>query len=128
MENIAIIQRAYPASEVTVALSTKLFIRPVVVLAYSRVLFCPAPIPSQLHSYIPKEGFVPNDKTAIRIAEAVLSAIYGEDQIAKEQPFAAILKGGVWTVTGHLSTGNGGVALAEIAKTDGRILRVTHGK
>jgi NTF2 fold immunity protein len=82
----------------------------------------------QLHSYFPKEGFVPNESTAIRIAEAVLSPIYGEDQIAKERPFAAVLKDGVWTVEGHLSTPNGGVALAEITKKDGRILRVTHGK
>ena|ERR1700674_507888 len=92
------------------------------------VLFSPGRISSQLHSYVPKEGFVPNEQTAIRIAEAVLSPIYGEDQIAKERPFAATLKAGVWTVEGHLSSGNGGVALAAIARTDGRILRVTHGK
>jgi hypothetical protein len=36
----------------------------------------------------------------------LLSLIYGEDQIAKEQPFAATLNGGVWTIEGQQSTGN----------------------
>jgi hypothetical protein len=85
---------------------------------------------SSEQSYVPEEGFVPNERTAVRIAEAVLSAIYGEDQITREQPFTAVLKGEVWTVQGHLpaSRNVGGVALAEISKTDGRILRVIHGK
>ena len=92
------------------------------------ILLAPSRVSSQLPSYVPKEGFVPNEKTAIRIAEAVLGPIYGEDQITKERPFGATLKEGVWTVAGHLSMPNGGVAIAEIAKQDGRILRVTHGK
>lgn len=81
-------------------------------------------------SYIPPKGFVPDEQTAVRIAEAVLSPIYGADQIAREKPFTAVLKGEVWTVEGHLpaSQNRGGVALVEISKVDGRILRVTHGK
>jgi hypothetical protein len=70
-------------------------------LLVAGVLFSPGRISAQSHSYVPKEGFVPNEKTAIRIAEAVLGPIYGEDQIAKERPFAATLKGGVWTIEGH---------------------------
>jgi hypothetical protein len=44
---------------------------------------------SQKHSYVPPKGFVPDEKTAIRIAEAVWSPIYGEEQIQGEKPFVA---------------------------------------
>ena len=81
------------------------------------------------HSYVPRNGFVPDEKTAIRIAEAVWAPIYGEEQVAKERPFKAHLKGGIWTVEGTLPTGrDGGVAVAEIRKADGKIIRVSHGK
>lgn len=84
---------------------------------------------SQRHSYVPPKGFVPDKKTAIRIAEAVWSPIYGEELIQSEKPFVASLKNGVWTVHGSLPKGwLGGVALAEVSKSDGRILRVSHGK
>lgn len=84
---------------------------------------------SQKHSYVPPKGFVPDEKTASRIAEAVWSPIYGEEMIQSEKPFVASLRSGVWTVQGSLPKGwVGGVAIAEIAKSDGRILRVSHGK
>jgi hypothetical protein len=41
---------------------------------------------SQKHSYVPPKGFVPDEKTAIRIAEAVWSPIYGEEEIRREKP------------------------------------------
>ena len=79
-------------------------------------------------SFRPKDGFVPDEKTAIRIAEAVLSPIYGEQKIASERPFSAKLKSGVWIVTGSLPEGwEGGVAEARISKRTGEILGVTHG-
>ena len=83
-----------------------------------------------LHSYVPKDGFVPNGAVAVAIADAVLTAIYGNDVISAERPLQASLAGDVWTVTGApLKLGwRGGVAHVEIAKTDGRILRVTHGR
>jgi hypothetical protein len=56
---------------------------------------------SQKHSYVPPKGFVPDEKTAIRIAEAVWSPIYGEAMIQGEKPFVASLKSGVWTVGGR---------------------------
>lgn len=41
----------------------------------------------------------------------------------------AILKDGVWHITGSLvPVRPGGVAVAEIAKDDGRIIRISHGK
>ena len=84
---------------------------------------------SQRHSYVPPKGFVPDEQTAMRIAEAVWSPIYGEENIKSEKPFVASLKNDVWTVHGSLPKGwVGGVAEAEISKSDGRILRVSHGK
>ena len=85
------------------------------------------------HSYVPDSGFVPNAATAMRIAEAVWIPIYGETQVENERPFTASLKNGVWTVIGSLHapsglTAVGGVALAEISRRDGRVLRVSHGK
>jgi len=88
--------------------------------------------PAQQSSYVPKEGFVPDDKTAVRIAEAVLDPIYGEEKINSEKPLSARLneQKDVWIVSGHLPKefNKGGAAVVEIAKTDGRILRVSHGK
>lgn len=83
------------------------------------------------HNYKPKEGYVPDEKTAIRIAVAVWIPIYGEKEIEKEKPYKAKLDNGVWTVEGSLPEGKyvrGGVAEADIAKDDGCILRVSHGK
>ena len=80
-------------------------------------------------SYKPKEGFVPNEQTAIAIAVAVWTPIYGEKMLSYERPFVATLKDNVWQVEGTLPQGAlGGVAIAEIAKDDGRILAVIHGK
>jgi NTF2 fold immunity protein len=43
-------------------------------------------------TYTPRSGYVPDAKTAIAIAEAVLIPVYGEKQIAAEQPLHATLK------------------------------------
>jgi hypothetical protein len=77
----------------------------------------------------PKEGFVPDQETAVRIAEAVLTPIYGNKQVQAEKPFQAILKREVWVVTGRLPEGaDGGVAEVRISKVTGEILAVHHGK
>lgn len=84
------------------------------------------------HSYVPPRGFVPDSLTAVRIAVAVWGPIYGERQIQTEAPYRAALRDGVWTVEGSLHCGGracvGGVAIAEVARHDGRILRVSHGR
>jgi len=82
----------------------------------------------QKHNYKPKAGYVPDAKTAIRIAEAVLSPIYGEEKILAERPFTAKLKNGTWIVQGALPEGHeGGVAEIWISKDSCQVLRVTHG-
>jgi hypothetical protein len=85
------------------------------------------------HSYLPFNGFVPDSVTAIKIADAILVPIYSERDIAKERPLHAKLVGDVWSVEGTLPCGTegaciGGVAVSEISKKDGRVLRVSHGK
>lgn len=88
----------------------------------------------------PKPNYVPNSKTAIAIAEAVLIPVYGKKQIESERPFKATLKDNVWTVAGTLYCPDGkpqtdklpscfgGVAVVEISKLDARIISMTHYK
>ena len=81
------------------------------------------------HTYMPAAGYIPDEATAIKIAVAVWEPIYGAAQIAGEKPYHATLRDGVWTVTGSLpKLTPGGVAIAEISKEDGRVIRVSHGK
>ena len=84
------------------------------------------------HSVVPEGGFVPDSVTAVRIAVAVWTPMYGARQIRGQAPYHATLRDSVWTVEGTLHCGGascrGGMAVAEIAKRDGRILRVSHGR
>jgi hypothetical protein len=75
----------------------------------------------------PKDGFVPDAATAIKIAVAVWERIYSASEIAQEKPYCAYLKEDTWIVTGTLPDGFvGGVARAEIAKKDGCVISVSH--
>lgn len=75
----------------------------------------------------PVQGFVPDAPTAIGIAVAILGPIYGVDEIEKQKPFTAELRGGVWVVQGSVEHSTG-VAEVNISKRTGAILRVIHGK
>src|SRR4051812_36641341 len=82
-----------------------------------------------------KKDYVPEEKTAIAIAEAILKPIYGEKTIMDEEPFRGGLNDGIWTVAGTLncrdskgtvtSSCRGGVAEVRLSREDGRILNVT---
>jgi hypothetical protein len=86
----------------------------------------------------PKDGFVPDSATAVRVAEAVLIPVFGREKVQSERPFTAALENGVWTVSGtlHCSDGKGGTtthcvggtAEVKISKMDGRIIRMVHYK
>ena len=87
----------------------------------------------------PKDGYVPDSKTAVKIAEAVLVPLYGESTVLRERPFTAKLKGDVWTIEGTMYCEGpdgklvpgicpGGVAVVQLSKTDGRILSLVHYK
>jgi hypothetical protein len=85
--------------------------------------------PSQVNARQPKDGYVPNKETAIKVAEAVLIPIYGAAQVQAEEPFSAKLAAGQWIITGNLPAGaDGGVAEVRISKATGQILSVRHGK
>jgi len=106
-------------------------IRRVTKIALNAILFAAVAIPVSLFAQAPPpaNGYVPDEKTAVRIAEAVLSPIYGEDHIIKERPFHASLKDGVWTVSGSLPEGwIGGTAVIHIDKRTGAILSHIHYK
>lgn len=64
-----------------------------------------AALAEEKHSVKPVEGFVSDQRTAIQIAEAVLTSIYGNDRIARERPFSAQLERGVWIVEGQVPQG-----------------------
>lgn len=76
----------------------------------------------------PKDGFVPDASTAIRIAEAVAIAQWGEKQIAAERPFKARLRGDVWTIKGTLHPQGvfGGTAVIQLSKINGAVLFAIH--
>jgi hypothetical protein len=78
-----------------------------------------------------KDGIVPDEQTAIKVAEAVLPSFYGPE-VLDEKPFVAKLVGdSVWYIDGSWNHGknfNGGTFHIEIRKRDCTILRIIHGK
>ena len=76
----------------------------------------------------PKNGFVPDEATAVKIGEAAATAQYGEKIISEERPFRARLYGNTWVVKGtlHPQGALGGTAVMKLSKADGRILFMTH--
>jgi NTF2 fold immunity protein len=86
----------------------------------------------------PKQDYVPDAETALKIAEAVLIPVYGKSQIESERPFKAKLKDGIWTVTGtlhcldengHATTACvGGTAVVRLSKADAHIILLAHYK
>jgi hypothetical protein len=82
----------------------------------------------QMKSIHPKNGFVPDGITAVRIAEAVALAQWGEDRIRDERPFKARLRGDVWTIMGtlHPKGAAGGTAVVQLSKRTGAILFAVH--
>jgi hypothetical protein len=83
---------------------------------------------SDIDGYFPEEGFISTAEIATRIAETVLSNIYGKEHIEEEKPFSVNLEGDVWIIEGSLYYRKGGVAYIEIRKSDGKILKVIHTK
>lgn len=72
---------------------------------------------------------VPNDAAAIALAEKKLASVYGEKHIESERPFSAKLERGVRHVWGHLPPEMvGGVAEIWIKQSNGRTIRLHHGK
>jgi hypothetical protein len=78
---------------------------------------------------IPKDGFVPDKMTAVKIAEAILIPIYGEEDVINHRPFTAELEKNIWIINGSLKENVvGGTPHVELQKSDGKILMVFHTK
>jgi hypothetical protein len=74
------------------------------------------------------KGLIPDEETAIKIAEAIWLPIYGET-IYTKKPFKAQLENEIWIVQGSIPIGTkGGVPYIEIQKNDCKVLKVTHSK
>ena len=73
-------------------------------------------------------GLVPDQRTAIAIAEAILFPIYGEKNIRQQRPYVVKHARGKWIIEGApLPAGfAGGVFHIEIGQRDARILELWH--
>src|SRR5215469_5963991 len=82
----------------------------------------------------PPPAAVPDEAIAVSIAERALVKVYGKTKIESERPFKGVLRDGIWHVGGTLyckdKHGNvtiggcaGGVAMADIGQSDGRVLK-----
>jgi hypothetical protein len=82
---------------------------------------------------------VPDEATAVQLAEKALAKVYGKEKVDSERPFAATLSDGIWHVAGTLYCKDkhgkvirgrcvGGVAMAYIRQSDGRVLKTGHTK
>jgi hypothetical protein len=84
---------------------------------------------------IPKNDYVPDSSTAIKIAEAVLLPIFGEEHIKSAKPFSADLTGDVWDVyeeackkdgKGEIVTCQNAGLQVQLSKIDGHTISVSH--
>jgi hypothetical protein len=85
---------------------------------------------AQPTGFLPSEGAVPTADVAVKIARAVLVAWVSEIDVEREEPLTAQLnESNNWVVTGTMAKDRlGGVGEVEIARRDGRILRMFHGQ
>ena len=80
--------------------------------------------------YVPIDGFIPDEKTALKIAQAVWLPVYGK-KISNQKPYSVkLIDGKIWLVEGTLRgiLRLGGTAYIEIDKQTGTILKMTHSK
>jgi hypothetical protein len=84
---------------------------------------------------------VPDEATAVSIAEPALINAYGKRHIDYERPLTAVLDEGIWNVRGTLCCPDrkgqrtceggkcaGGVAAVKVRQADGKILSISHTK
>jgi hypothetical protein len=78
-------------------------------------------------SPLPAQGIIPDEVTAVKVAEAVFPPIFGSEEVTKYVPYHAQLKEGIWTVYGTLKPGSrGGTPQMTIQKKDGKVIEVWH--
>jgi hypothetical protein len=79
-----------------------------------------------------EEDLVPDETTAVKVAEVILESRYGPN-VLNQRPFKAKLSDKLWVVRGTLNCPKGpnckgGVAHIEISKKDGQVTKVIHEK
>ncbi|HMS19069.1 NTF2 fold immunity protein [uncultured Sphingorhabdus sp.] len=82
-------------------------------------------------NYSPASGYVDRPEVAVEIAEAVAARFYGRANIESQRPYLVKRVDDRWVVQGALphSEGiKGGVFEVQISSSDGKILRLIHGK
>ena len=112
----------------------------VALLAVSLLISCEAPTPRQEELATGKQAIasestlvsdslpVPDERTAIVLAERALVKRYGGEIIDNQRPLTARLEGNTWVVTGTLPPNHlGGVAIAHVSRNSGRVIRLEHG-
>lgn len=77
----------------------------------------------------PHPDCVPDEQTAIKIAEAIWYPLYG-DAIFEQKPYYVQLEDGFWIVTGSIpdTTFFGGTAYIKFQKSDCKVVNVYHTK
>ena len=77
-----------------------------------------------------ENGFVPDKETAEKIADIILTKIYGDKIIVENKPYIIDLIDDIWNIKGTLRNSEfglpsvGGVPYIKIRKSDGAILGV----
>lgn len=76
-----------------------------------------------------KGGLIPDERTAVRIAEAILFPIYGEKQIRSQRPYKVKQRDGKWIIDGASPPAGftGGSFHIVILQRDGRVVEIGHG-
>ncbi len=100
---------------------------------------CPIVVPEQEYQSASPSApvAVPDEPAAVKLAEKALARVYGRKKIHAQRPFTATLTNGIWHVVGTLYckdkqgkviTGAcvGGVAMAQIRQSDGRVMKTGH--
>jgi hypothetical protein len=75
---------------------------------------------------LPKSGVIPDGDTAKKVAEAIWTALYGEQSVVTQKPLQAELKFNTWIVTGSVDPES--ALFAFILQADGRILSIGLGR
>jgi hypothetical protein len=83
-----------------------------------------------LSSVDSKPDYVPNETTAIRIAEAVLTPIHGEQKVEAQRPYTvSVPEKDYWLVSGSAPKGQfGGTFAVWIKKQSGCIVNISYTK
>lgn len=74
------------------------------------------------------DNLISDKETAIKISEAILFKIYGEENITEQRPYEIHFINNFWILNGTLKYEKGGTFLIIIDAKNGKVVRLTHGK